>query len=171
MDSGLSGAITSIAPSPTVMASTALDRFVRIHCTPLPPQQAGQQVEKKGEILDKVYVKSIPTVIIWDGDIARDLNVKNLKKRKVTVKTGMFGMVWRMWMIATETRLEAEQDRNVTRKVGPDRHLSAVHYMYTPQIQNSPSIIKRFTRIQYWEDKTVLHNLHHNVCHMRQRCR
>jgi len=76
MDSGLSGAITSIAPSPTVMASTALDRFVRIHCTPLPPQQAGQQVEKKGEILDKVYVKSIPTVIIWDGDIARDLNVK-----------------------------------------------------------------------------------------------
>jgi len=67
---GLSGAVTSIAPSPTFVTSTALDRFARIHSTSIPPQQVGQQVEKKGEVIDKVYTKSIPTVVIWDGDVA-----------------------------------------------------------------------------------------------------
>jgi ribosome biogenesis protein NSA1 len=75
---GLSGAVTSIASSPTFVASTALDRFVRVHSTSVPPQQAGQQVEKKGEVLDKVYTKSIPTVVIWDGDTANiGLNIGN----------------------------------------------------------------------------------------------
>ena len=67
---GLSGAITSMAPSPTLVASTALDRFARIHSTSIPPEQAGQQVQRKGQILDKVYTKSIPTVVIWDGNVA-----------------------------------------------------------------------------------------------------
>lgn len=62
--------MTSIAPSPTFIASAALDRFTRIHSTSLPPQQAGHQVEKKGDVLEKVYVKTTPTVIIWDGDVA-----------------------------------------------------------------------------------------------------
>jgi ribosome biogenesis protein NSA1 len=66
-----------MAPSPTFAASTALDRFVRIHNTSIPPQEAGQQVEKKGDVLDKVYTKSIPTVVIWDGDVATAaLNIK-----------------------------------------------------------------------------------------------
>jgi len=73
---GLSGAVTSIAPSPTFATSTALDRFSRIHSTSIPPQQAAQQVEKKGEVIHKVYMKSIPTVVIWDGDVANaGLNV------------------------------------------------------------------------------------------------
>lgn len=67
---GLSGAITSIAPSPTFLASTALDRFARIHSTSSPPEHAGEQVEKKGEVLEKVYTKSIPTVIVWNGDVS-----------------------------------------------------------------------------------------------------
>lgn len=67
-DIGLSGAVTSIAPSPAFTASVALDRFARIHSNPLPPNQVGEQIEEKGEVRDKVYTKSIPTVIIWDGD-------------------------------------------------------------------------------------------------------
>ena len=27
-------------------------------------------MEKKGEVLDKVYTRSIPTVVIWDGDVS-----------------------------------------------------------------------------------------------------
>lgn len=67
---GLSGAITSIAPSPTFLASTALDRFARIHSTSSPPEHAGEQVVKKGDVLEKVYTKSIPTVIVWNGDVS-----------------------------------------------------------------------------------------------------
>jgi ribosome biogenesis protein NSA1 len=75
---GLSGAVTSIASSPTFVASTALDRFARVHSTSVLPQQAGQQVEKKGEVLDKVYTKSIPTAVIWDSDAANiGLNMDN----------------------------------------------------------------------------------------------
>ncbi|KIM87003.1 hypothetical protein PILCRDRAFT_815437 [Piloderma croceum F 1598] len=75
---GLSGAVTSIASSPTFVASAALDRFARVHSTSVLPQQAGQQVEKKGEVLDKVYTKSIPTIVIWDGDAANiGLNIDN----------------------------------------------------------------------------------------------
>lgn len=51
------------------MASVSLDRFTRIHSRSLPPQEAGQQVEKKGDVLEKVYMKTTPTVIIWDGEV------------------------------------------------------------------------------------------------------
>jgi len=61
---GLSGSVTSVAPGPKVLVSTALDRFSRIHST-YPPTQGAQQ-EKKGEVLDKIYTKSIPTVVLWD---------------------------------------------------------------------------------------------------------
>lgn len=68
--------MTSIAPSPTFVASTGLDRFACIHSTSVLPQQAGNQVEKKGQVLDKIYTKSIPTVVIWDGDVTNTgLNV------------------------------------------------------------------------------------------------
>ena len=58
-----------MAPSPTVLASTALDRFARIHSTSSPPEHMGEQVETRGEVLEKVYTKSIPTVIVWDGSV------------------------------------------------------------------------------------------------------
>ena len=58
-----------MAPSPTVLASTALDRFARIHSTSSPPEHTGEQVETRGEVLEKVYTKSIPTVIVWDGSV------------------------------------------------------------------------------------------------------
>lgn len=67
---GLSGAVTSLAPSPTCVASTCLDRFARIHSNTTPPQQVRGQVEKRGEVVDKVYTKSIPTIVVWDGDVS-----------------------------------------------------------------------------------------------------
>lgn len=65
---GLSGAVTSMAPSPTLLGSTALDRFCRIHST-FPSSPLGGQQQAKGEVLDKVFVKSIPTVIVWDQNV------------------------------------------------------------------------------------------------------
>jgi ribosome biogenesis protein NSA1 len=65
---GISGAVNSIAPAPSVLASTALDRFSRIHST-YPPPAPGAQLERKGEVLSKVFMNSIPTVVRWDQDM------------------------------------------------------------------------------------------------------
>ncbi|KAG6911489.1 hypothetical protein DXG01_014563 [Tephrocybe rancida] len=69
---GISGAITSSAPSPSFLASAAFDRFVRIHSTFSPPRETGQQQEQKGKILDKIFMKSTPTVIIWDRAVRQE---------------------------------------------------------------------------------------------------
>lgn len=50
------------------MVSVAQDRYCRIHSTFAPPDQLGQQQEHKGEVLEKVFTKSMPTVVVWDGD-------------------------------------------------------------------------------------------------------
>lgn len=63
---GLAGAVTSLAPSPSFLASVARDRYVRIHSTFSPPQETGHQQERKGEVLEKLFMKSTPTVIAWD---------------------------------------------------------------------------------------------------------
>ncbi|KAJ7273661.1 hypothetical protein B0H12DRAFT_1285674 [Mycena haematopus] len=64
---GLSGAVTSIAPSPSLVVSTALDRYCRIHTSFPPPLEAGQNQDNKGEVVEKVFMTSIPTVVVWDG--------------------------------------------------------------------------------------------------------
>ncbi|KAJ7709956.1 hypothetical protein B0H17DRAFT_905223, partial [Mycena rosella] len=64
---GLSGAVTSIAPSPSLLLSTALDRYSRIHTSFPPPPEAGQNQDQKGEVVGKVFMTSVPTVIVWDG--------------------------------------------------------------------------------------------------------
>ena len=38
-----------------------------MHSTFALPAQTGQQQENKGEVLDKLYMKVKPTVVIWDG--------------------------------------------------------------------------------------------------------
>ncbi|KAG6818157.1 hypothetical protein H0H87_000062 [Tephrocybe sp. NHM501043] len=63
---GISGAVVSIAPSTSFLASASLDRYVRVHSTFSPPKQVGQQQEHQGEVLDKIFMKSTPTVITWD---------------------------------------------------------------------------------------------------------
>lgn len=68
----MSGAVTSIAPSPSVVLSTALDRYTRVHSNFPPPQTIGQQQEHKGDVLEKIFMKTIPTVVVWDQDEVAD---------------------------------------------------------------------------------------------------
>ncbi|KAH9079632.1 hypothetical protein EDB83DRAFT_2343733 [Lactarius deliciosus] len=63
---GIAGAITSMAPSPAGLVSTALDRYARVHSTYPPPAEAGQPQNNKGTVLEKVYLRSIPTCVVWD---------------------------------------------------------------------------------------------------------
>lgn len=63
---GIPGAITSIAPAPSFLASGAEDRFLRLHST-FPPASMGEQQEEKGQVLEKAYMKVMPTVVLWDG--------------------------------------------------------------------------------------------------------
>ena len=61
-----------MAPSPAGLVSTALDRYARVHSTYPPPAEAGQAQNNKGAVLEKVYLKSIPTCIIWDEVAGED---------------------------------------------------------------------------------------------------
>jgi len=64
---GIAGAITSMAPSSAGLISTALDRYARVHSTYPPPPETGQPQDEKGAVLEKVYMKTIPTCVVWDG--------------------------------------------------------------------------------------------------------
>ncbi|KAI0721663.1 hypothetical protein C8T65DRAFT_202285 [Cerioporus squamosus] len=64
---GISGAVTSVAPAQSLLASASQDRFIRLHSTFGPPAEAGKNLDRKGEVLDKLYMKVIPTVVVWDG--------------------------------------------------------------------------------------------------------
>ena len=66
---GISGAVNSVAPARAYAASVSQDRFVRLHSSFGPPAEVGQQQEYKGEVLEKTYVKVIPTAVVWDEDI------------------------------------------------------------------------------------------------------
>ncbi|TFY63991.1 hypothetical protein EVJ58_g2931 [Rhodofomes roseus] len=66
LSTGIAGAVSSVAHSPSVLASVAQDRFLRLHSTFPPPKEPGQQQEHKGEVLDKLYMKAVPTVVVWD---------------------------------------------------------------------------------------------------------
>lgn len=55
-----------MAPAPGIMVSTANDRYARVHATFAPPAQENRNIDHKGEVLEKVYVATTPTVAIWD---------------------------------------------------------------------------------------------------------
>ncbi|KAF9227973.1 hypothetical protein BS17DRAFT_746999 [Gyrodon lividus] len=63
---GISGAVSSIASAPSFLASVSLDRYARIHNTFPPPIEVGKPQEEKGTVLDKAYMTTVPTVVIWD---------------------------------------------------------------------------------------------------------
>ena len=64
---GISGAVTSISSSSTTqIVSTSLDRYFRIHTVVPPPSRPGSNLERKGGIIEKTYLTSVPTVIVWD---------------------------------------------------------------------------------------------------------
>lgn len=59
--------MTSVSPSPEFVASVCEDRFLRLHSSFAPPSEVGQQQDQKGEVLDKLYMKVKPTIVVWDG--------------------------------------------------------------------------------------------------------
>ncbi|KAH7916031.1 hypothetical protein BJ138DRAFT_1109169 [Hygrophoropsis aurantiaca] len=65
---GISGTVTSLVSTPTHLASISLDRYTRIHSTFSLPDQLGQQQEEKGMVLEKVFMTTTPTVIVWDQE-------------------------------------------------------------------------------------------------------
>ncbi|KAI6028356.1 hypothetical protein F5J12DRAFT_715033 [Pisolithus orientalis] len=71
---GISGAVTSVSPSPLFLASVALDRYTRIHSTSLVPTKAGNGADKRGTTLEKVYMTTVPTVVVWDQQEEMDVD-------------------------------------------------------------------------------------------------
>lgn len=63
-----------MAPSPAGLISTSLDRYARVHSTYPPPPEAGQPQDEKGTVVEKVYMKSIPTCVVWDGVTEEDVD-------------------------------------------------------------------------------------------------
>ena len=59
---GISGTITSLACAPHHVGTTSLDRFFRLHGT----ASEVSAKDGKGQTLEKVYTKSVPTVVVWD---------------------------------------------------------------------------------------------------------
>ena len=51
------------------MLSVSLDRFARVCSTVSPPARAGQNQDLKPEVLDKCYLNTTPTVVMWDKNI------------------------------------------------------------------------------------------------------
>ncbi|KIJ69458.1 hypothetical protein HYDPIDRAFT_79428, partial [Hydnomerulius pinastri MD-312] len=70
---GISGAVNSVAAAPAFLASVSLDRYTRIHSTFPPPVEVGKQQSEKGTILEKVYMTTVPTVVIWDQSVGKPM--------------------------------------------------------------------------------------------------
>ncbi|KAH7889744.1 hypothetical protein F5I97DRAFT_1801153 [Phlebopus sp. FC_14] len=66
--SRISGAVNAASPAPSFLASVSLDRYIRIHSTFVLPDESGQQLKARGTTLEKVYMITTPTVVIWDED-------------------------------------------------------------------------------------------------------
>jgi ribosome biogenesis protein NSA1 len=70
---GISGAVTAIAPSPSIMMSTSLDRCARAHSV-IPPLNSR---DRKGEILQKFYLTGVPTAAVWDHTLSGGATAAN----------------------------------------------------------------------------------------------
>ncbi|KAG1754286.1 WD40-repeat-containing domain protein [Suillus lakei] len=63
---GLSGTAISLAASPTHLASASIDRYIRIHSVVQLPDKVGQRLDKKGTVVERVFMTTVPTVVVWD---------------------------------------------------------------------------------------------------------
>ena len=62
----MQGAVTSIVPCDSFMASTSSDRFFRLHSTVSPPETEGKLQVDRAEVLGSLYMKSVPTAVAVD---------------------------------------------------------------------------------------------------------
>ncbi|PPR06659.1 hypothetical protein CVT26_001201 [Gymnopilus dilepis] len=67
---GISGAVLSTAQSPNLLVSVAFDRYARVHSTVAPPKEPKANQDKRGDVLEKTYLTTIPTVVVWDKRLA-----------------------------------------------------------------------------------------------------
>ncbi|TIA89245.1 hypothetical protein E3P99_02158 [Wallemia hederae] len=65
---GIGAAVECVAPTPhrNITLSGAIDKYVRVHTSVLPPEE-GKNPTTKANVLAKGFVKSSPTVVEWDG--------------------------------------------------------------------------------------------------------
>jgi len=63
----LSGSVNSMALASGILATAAHDRFARIHSIHPLPELAGQRQDQRGKVLEKVFTRSVPSSIVWDG--------------------------------------------------------------------------------------------------------
>ncbi|PPQ78075.1 hypothetical protein CVT25_015609 [Psilocybe cyanescens] len=73
---GISGAVSSIAQSPNVLVSTSMDRYARVHSVVPPPVVAKAHQEQKGQVLEKSYITSMPTAVVWDKQTPVEVDTK-----------------------------------------------------------------------------------------------
>ncbi|TFK29892.1 hypothetical protein FA15DRAFT_752036 [Coprinopsis marcescibilis] len=64
---GIAASITSIAASPTVLVSGAMDQYVRTHSVSPPAASTKERLDGKGIVLEKHFLQCTPTRIVWDG--------------------------------------------------------------------------------------------------------
>ncbi|KAG1756299.1 uncharacterized protein EDB91DRAFT_1091781 [Suillus paluster] len=62
------GTAVSLTASPSHLASASIDRYIRIHSVVPLPDKVGQHPDKKGTVLERVFVTTIPTVVVWDQE-------------------------------------------------------------------------------------------------------
>jgi hypothetical protein len=55
---GISGAVSALACSSDILASTPLDCYARLYSTTFAPEDSGEQQSEKGRIAKKVYFKA-----------------------------------------------------------------------------------------------------------------
>lgn len=116
---GIAGAVTSMAPSPAGLVSTALDRYARVHSTYPPPAEAGQPQDNKGTVLDKVYLKSVPTCVVWDEVAGEDADHGDGTKRRDGAGADSDGSdadVWKGMQVAEDSGDESEPQVHRRRK-------------------------------------------------------
>ena len=110
-----------MAPSPAGLVSTALDRYARVHSTYPPPAEAGQPQDNKGAVLEKVYLKSVPTCVIWDEVTDEDAEQRD-EMRRDGVAADDDGSdadeIWKGMQVAEDSGDESEPQVHRRRK-GP----------------------------------------------------
>ncbi|THH07439.1 hypothetical protein EW145_g3382 [Phellinidium pouzarii] len=106
----LQGTITSISPSAgRFLGSASRDRFVRLHSTFPPPEKAGSQQEEKGDVLGSVYMKTVPTAIVFDISGAGSTNRGINNSEKHAAEMGEDDDVWVGMEDVEESEHEAEK--------------------------------------------------------------
>jgi ribosome biogenesis protein NSA1 len=68
-----------------------MDRYIRIHSVVQLPDKVGQHLDKKGTVLERVFMTTIPTVVVWDQE--QDTVPVNEEDQEEDVWKGMKNVV------------------------------------------------------------------------------